>query len=144
MEWLKEYVLRITSISIIGLLLECIMPSGNIKKYASFGLSLILSISLISPLLNFEVNNISFDFEERYEFDYTESVKSTVNSVKGFEKADVYVEQENNKISTVSIKSNNDKTLEKAVQKAMMDFLKNIINVVYGVEKDNIYIVGLL
>ena len=141
MEWLKEYVLRITAISIIGLLLECLVPTGNVKKYASFGLSLILSIALISTLMNFEVKNFSFDIEKDcFEIDYTKSVKSTVNSVKGFEKAEVFVSQENNKISTVSIKSNTDKTLEKAVQQTMLDFLKNIIHLVYGVEKNNIYI----
>ena len=55
-DWLKNYILSLVSVSVIGLLLDCLLTEGKIKKYAMFGVSIILSISLIQPLLKLNVD----------------------------------------------------------------------------------------
>ena len=39
--WLKEYILSVISISVIGLVLDSVLPNGNVKKYGQFALSII-------------------------------------------------------------------------------------------------------
>lgn len=142
-DFLKNYILTVTAISILGLFLDCLLPNGNIKKYSAFGVSIILSIALIQPIAEF----LKKDFEPEiysaeYYFDYTEAVKSTVNSIKGFEDAQVFVEQEKNKITKITVISNNWRVLDKAIETTSTDFLKKMLNAVYGVSEQEIYFSG--
>ncbi len=140
MVWLKNYVTSIIAVSVVGLILDCLLNEGNLKKYAMFGVSLVLSICLIQPVVN---NNIEINVPEisniEYTVDYKTAVKSTVNSVSGFENADVSVIQEKNKILSITIKNSKDKMLEEAISEATESYVKNLVSAIYNVEKDNIY-----
>lgn len=136
---LKEYVLSIISISIACLVLDTLLPEGNIRKYGNYAFSVILSIALIQPVVSFFKEDIDVKLKNygQYQFDYTEAVKTTVNSISGFEDAEVYVEQQNNRIESITIYSGGDKLLEKAVENAKKDFVRKMLFNVYGTE--NIY-----
>lgn len=136
---LKEYVLLIISISIACLILDTLLPEGNIRKYGNYAFSVILSIALIQPVVSFFKEDIDVKLKNygQYQFDYTEAVKTTVNSISGFEDAEVYVEQQNNRIESITIYSGGDKLLEKAVENAKKDFVRKMLFNVYGTE--NIY-----
>ena len=138
--WLKNYILSLVSVSVIGLILECLLSEGNIKKYAMFGVSIILSLSLIQPLFNlktdFEVPTIQ---NQQINIDYETAIKSTVNSINGYEDAFVSVITQNNEIKKVTIVCSGEKLLDKAVENAKKDYVIKIISAVYGVEKENIY-----
>ncbi len=140
--WIKEYVLSIMSVSILGLILDCVIPNGNIKKYASFALSVILSITLLQPfMVELKNKDISLDMDKKgYSVDYTQAVKTTVNSVIGYEQADVFVQQENDKIICVTVKNNKEKLLDKSIQAASLSFLKKLLNAIYGISEDKIFI----
>ena len=138
---IKEYILTVISVSIAGLLADALLPDGNIKKYANFAVSLVLSFALIYPAINLTNKNVNVLFDNiEYKFDYTVAVKSTVNSVEGFEDASVSVEQENNKIKSITVILKSDKLLERAEEELKKDFLIKILSAVYGT--DNIYFSG--
>ncbi len=139
-DWLKNYILSLVSVSVIGLILECLLTEGKIKKYAMFGVSIILSLSLIQPIFNlktdFEIPTIE---NQQVNIDYETAIKSTVNSINGYEDAFVSVITQNNEIKKVTIVCSGEKLLDKAVENAKKDYVIKIISAVYGVEKENIY-----
>lgn len=139
-EWLKNYILSLVSVSVIGLILECLLSQGNVKKFAMFGVSIILSLSLIQPIFNlktdFEIPTIA---NQQVNIDYETAIKSTVNSITGYEDAFVSVVTQNNEIKKVTIVCSGEKLLDKAAINAKKDYVIKIINAVYGVEKENIY-----
>ena len=135
---IKEYVLSIISISITGLLLDVLLPEGNIRKYSNFAVSIILSIILIHPIANVFDKDFNFELESiQYEFDYTDAVKSTVNGISGFEDAEVDVVQNENKIKSITIYTKGEKVLEKAEEDIKKEYVKKLLSTIYGVE--NIY-----
>lgn len=48
----KEYVMSILYISIFGIILELFLPNTKLKKYVSSFVSLIIIITIISPIFN--------------------------------------------------------------------------------------------
>lgn len=138
---IKEYVVSIISISVIGLVLDTILPDGNIKKYGNFAFSIILSIILIQPVTKIFDLGSDFNFNyEKYQFDYTQAVQTTVNSISGFENAAVYVEQESNKIKSITINLKGEKVLEKVIEESKKEYVKKILSALYGT--DNICFSG--
>ncbi|MBE7092453.1 MAG: hypothetical protein E7365_04670 [Clostridiales bacterium] len=139
--WIKEYILTIVVISVIGLILECLLNEGNIKKYAMFGVSIILCVNMIQPFLkiNFEINKPDINNKYHYTIDYNDAVSSTVNSVKGFENAKVNVDSQNNKIIKITINPNADKLIEKTISNTTKEYIKTLLNAIYGVDKENIF-----
>lgn len=134
----REYILSVISISISGLILDALLPDGNIHKYANFALSVILSIVLIQPIVSFFNKDFNVEYEKvQYSFDYTDAVLRTVNSISGFEDADVEVEQDNNKIQSITVKTGSEKIIEKAEEEIKKDYVKKILSTIYGVE--NVY-----
>ena len=143
MAWLKNYIISLVSVSVIGLILECLLAESNVKKYAMFGVSIILSISLVQPLLNIKAD-FSFTKKQTQQIsvDYEQAIKATVNSIGGYEDAFVSVLCQNNEIIKVTIKSTSEKLLDKAVETAKQEYVKKIISAVYGVEIEKIYLSG--
>lgn len=141
MAWLKQYIINIVAVSVIGLIFECLLKDDKIKKYAMYALSLVLSICLINPLFNADFKQeLLPDITEDYTIDYNLAVKTTVNSIKGYENATVNVVLQNNKIISITIDPSTDKLLEEAFIKTSNEYLKSFLNALYGVEKDNIKI----
>ena len=139
-DWLKNYILSLVSVSVIGLILECLLTEGKIKKYAMFGVSIILSLSLIQPIFNIKTDfEIPTQENQQVSIDYETAIKSTVNSIKGYEDASVSVIAQNNEIKKVTILCSDEKMLDEAVINAKKDYVKKIISAVYGVKKENIY-----
>lgn len=138
--WLKNYVTSIIAVAVIGLILDCLLTEGNLKKYAMYGVSLVLSVCLVQPIIkgNFEINIPQISRQE-YIIDYKTAVRSTVNSISGYEDADVDVKQEDNKITSITIKADKDKMLEEALKDATKNYVKKLISTIYGVSEDNIY-----
>ncbi len=139
-EWLKNYVLSITGVSVLILIAECFVPEGNVKKYASFALGIILSVCIISPIFSFKMDKIEIPEHSEQVFDFTSAIESTVKSVKGFEDASVSVFQNKNKIEKIVIFPKGDKLLEEAVRAVTVEALKNTLSSVYSVDKENIII----
>ena len=138
--WLKNYVASIIAVAVIGLILDCLLTEGNLKKYAMYGVSLVLSVCLVQPIIkgNFEINIPQISRQE-YIIDYKTAVRSTVNSISGYEDADVDVKQEDNKITSITIKADTDKMSEEALKNATKNYVKKLISTIYGVSEDNIY-----
>ena len=139
-EWLKNYVLSITGVSVLSLIAECFIPEGNVKKYANFALGIILSVCIISPLFYFKFENVEIPQSEEYVFDFTSAIENTVKSVCGFEDASVSVIQNKNKIEKITITPQSDKILEEAVRVVTVEALKSTLSSIYSVEKENIII----
>ncbi len=141
--WLKNYIISLVSVSVIGLILECLLAEGNVKKYAMFGVSVILSISLIQPLLNIKTD---FKFTktqtQQVSVDYEQAIQATVNSIGGYEDATVSILCQNNEIIKITINSTSEKLLDKAVETAKQEYVKKIVSAVYGVETEKIYFSG--
>ncbi len=138
--WLKDYIFTIISISFITLIIDCIIPNGNLKRYAIFGISVILSIALISPFNNLIKKDFKLEIPENtYFVDYTSAVKNTVNSIKGFEDASVSVKQENNKIISITVYLKKERVLEDAVENLTGNFVKKMLSTVYNVDENNIF-----
>jgi len=106
-----------------------------------FGVSIILCVNMIQPFLkiNFEINKPDINNKYHYTIDYNDAVSSTVNSVKGFENAKVNVDSQNNKIIKITINPNADKLIEKTISNTTKEYIKTLLNAIYGVDKENIF-----
>lgn len=70
---MKEYILSILGIVLIGLIIDIIMPSGNINKYIKSLYSIFVVAIIVSPLLkiiktgkNFEIKYDSFEMSSSF------------------------------------------------------------------------------
>ena len=139
--WLKEYVLSVLTVSVVSLALEAIIPDGRIKRYFAFGMALILSVCLISPILKlnpeFKIDNYSIEAE----YDLSDAVTRSVRSVSGFEDAQVTIVQDKMRIRQITVLCGDKKLLEEINDAVGTGFLKNMLSAVYGVEKENIRII---
>lgn len=139
--WLKEYIVTVIAIAIISLILESLLPEGNVKKYAAYAFSIILSISMIQPLLQIKGDiNIPEINVSNTSIDYLTAVKTTVNGIIGYEDAEVTVKQNDDKIESITIKTGDKKIIEDAIAKITEDDVKEIIYAIYGVDKEKIHI----
>lgn len=140
-EWVKGYITSITGVAILSLIVDCVLPEGNIRKYARFACALILSICIISPIFDLKPDTpISLESNEQFFVDYTQAVEKTVQGIYGFENVSVSVTQNGGKIQEIVITLSDSKLLEKAQQTAMKEYLCNTLSAIYGVEKENIWI----
>ncbi len=136
---MKWYFLKIASMGILTVVSECLLPKGNIKKYAVFALSVIMTVSLIFPLK--EIKTEDFNINTTMEYDSSgikDGVMKTVRGIKGFENASVDVKMENMKITAINIKMNNGKMLESAVAEVHKEYLKAVLKALYRTENINV------
>ncbi len=140
-EWIKSYVLTLIGASVTMLLADSILPSGKIRAYARFAMAVLLSVCIMQPLIT-KMPEISFDFTEgESTYDYTSAVERIVHGVSGFENASVSVVQNGNDISEIHITVRYDKLIESAKRQALSEYLKSSLSAIYGVEKENIFLV---
>ncbi len=140
-EWIKGYIIKIIVIALIGTVIECILPEGNVKKYGVFAFSIILSISMIQPFVEAKSKlNAPELSNSAFYIDYSEAIKATVNGVEGFENAEVYVLQENNTVLGITVSVPKGKLLEEATKLFSTEELKNMLSAVYGINKEKITI----
>lgn len=140
-EWVKEYITSVTGVAILSLIVDCVLPEGNIRKYARFACALILSICIISPIFDLKPDTaFSLEKNEQVYIDYTQAIEKTVQGIYGFENASVRVTQNGGKVQKIFITLSDSKLLEKAQQTAMKEYLCNTLSAIYGIEKENIWI----
>ncbi len=140
-EWLKNYVLSLTGVSIISLCVDCFLQNGKIKKYARFAIALVLSLCIIQPILSIgSIELPQIDDGTRQNVDYSYAIEATVRGVSGFENAVVSVEELDDSVSKIYIYPNNDKLFEDAKALANVDFLKNVISAMFSIKEENIII----
>jgi len=81
MNILKEWIINIVSICLIGVLFDIVMPNGNLKKYGRFIIGLVTLVVIISPILDlldqlpqlekyiasnvFDLNSKSFEYQSK-------------------------------------------------------------------------------
>lgn len=59
MEYLKEFVITLTTISIFIVAIELILPDNSLKKYQNFVLSLIMMSVILTPIIKLFNSNVS-------------------------------------------------------------------------------------
>ena len=74
----KEYVLSLIAVSISGLLIDVLLPEGNIRKYSNFAISIILSIILIQPITNFFSEDYNFEFKNYIQQSYQDNREKSI------------------------------------------------------------------
>ena len=137
--WFKGYLLIILGVSVLGLVCDCLLPEGDIRKYASFGIAVILSVCIISPILKIgDIQIPQLCQNEQISVNYQAAIEGTVKQLQGFENARVTVE--NNGELTVSVDISDGKLLEKIKGESAKEFLKKILCSVYGIKEENIFI----
>lgn len=72
MEYLKEFVITLTTISIFIVAIELILPDNSLKKYQNFVLSLIMMSVILTPIIKLFNSNVSVARE----------IEKTINEVK--------------------------------------------------------------
>ena len=134
---MKQYILTIIGISIISIICDSILTQGKIKKYARFAISLILSIALIYPAVDFLKQKSGFlpTFEE-VEIDYSFSLEQTVKAF--YKNATVTVMQDGNMITKIYIDLSQEKLLDKAQAELLKNEVKNILSQMYGIDEQDI------
>ena len=135
---MKEYVISVVTVSVIAMIAEVIIPEGKMKKYASFAISVILSLCIIQPLFQIEIKIPGKLEAKQTTIDFESAVESTVHSVSGYENANVSVKSDGGKVSEIKISVFDEKLAEKAKAEVTKEYLKSFLSAVYGTE--NIYI----
>ena len=70
MSAVSGWLMAVSVIAVIYVILESLLPSSSIKKYALFALSLFTMTLLLSPLISLlkgDAKNIKLDFSVNYE-----------------------------------------------------------------------------
>lgn len=134
---MKEYILTVIGISIVSIICDSILTEGKIKKYARFAISIILSLALIYPAVDFlKQKNVSLPAFEQMQTDYSFSVEQ---SVKAFYKnATVTVLQNGNKVDKIYIDLSEEKLLDKAQAELLKNQVKSILSQMYCVDEQDI------
>ncbi len=136
---MKEYVLTIIAISIISIICDSILNEGKIKKYARFAISLILSLALIYPAIDFlKQKKVSFNLLEEMEIDYSYSVKQTVLTF--YKNANVKIVQNGKSLDKIYIDLTQEKILDKAQAELLKNEVKSILSKMYDIAEENIII----
>lgn len=58
---MREYLLAIIGVAILGVMIEIILPKGSMSKYIKSFFGVFTILIIISPLTNLKSKNISFD-----------------------------------------------------------------------------------
>lgn len=61
MEFIKHWITQIAYISVLSIVLELLIPSSGLKKYARVIIGLIIMITIINPVIDFIKGNYNFD-----------------------------------------------------------------------------------
>lgn len=134
---MREYILTVIGIAIISLICSAILNDSKIKRYAQFAFSVILSLALIFPALNFFKQKIyapiSFDLQD---VDYSFSVEQTVKAF--YQNAIVSIVQNGNKIEKIYIDLSQEKILDKAQAEIFKSQVKEILSGMYLLDEENI------
>lgn len=94
MSLFKEYVIKLLYIAIFGILLELIIPNNKLKKYIISVVSLLVIITILSPVINIlksdnvsetitQVvetlsNNIDNNYEKQTKYDFSKYINSSI------------------------------------------------------------------
>ncbi len=110
LEFLRNLALSVSGIVVFGSLCEMILPNGVYKKYIHLTIGLVLVISIISPVLNFDTDiDVSYidtdkmeeaqkdDVIRLYKKNLAINMKKQIEAIAGVDfdiKCDVYDTQE--------------------------------------------------
>ena len=67
-EVVTGWIVSIVGVVVLGVLIDIILPEGQMQKYIKSIFSVIVVLTMVSPLFNIEIGNINFD-----QFIYNES-----------------------------------------------------------------------
>ncbi len=141
MEWLRDWIMQVAGVIVLGAISDMIMTDGTMKKYVKVVIGLVLVFTVIKPVVNIspsgidiespkdsqlgaaEVKNRLGEQEQELVFDiYCEklqqSIENHVYTKWGCEAdADVIVEEEDKNrfgnITSVHLKINDEKTVDR-------------------------------
>jgi len=121
MEFLKNWVIQISYISILYIVLELLIPDSSLKKYAKVVIGLVIMVAIINPVISFVKGGINFDamvFKTSYSLNNID-----VNSLSK------QAEKERN----VMISEEYKKRLSEQIQNKILNFY-NIENIVVNID----------
>lgn len=150
MEWLVKYIMVVCSAGIISLILDGIIPESNIKKAARFGIALIMTLMICTPILtlitgkNLQLPTRSIETSvdlNRLKDQTKTAITRLVRLSNAFSQADVDIEMQQTQITEITIYNKNSSIIDSLKMKAAEDELKKYLSVLYGVEVNKIIIV---
>lgn len=147
LQQLFSSVITIALLSVIGFLLDFIMPSGNMKRLARFACSLVLTLAIsisIAGLFSLDFSAAIPEFKEKNIFldqsSIQNAVKQYIRLYAGFEKAEVSVSVDENKLVSVMVSFPYDNAEAAAKRKLTENQMRKTISVLYNVEANKIII----
>lgn len=129
---ISGWIISIVGVVILGVLIDLILPDGQMQKYIKAVFSVVVVLAMVSPLLNIDIDKIDFDkfiynetsvqLNENYLNNYNEDYKLALENLLeenleegGFSSVDVEI---------LYNKSNNNFEIEKVE----LDIKKLVIN----------------
>jgi len=77
---ISSWIISIIGIVVLGVLIDLVLPDGQMQKYIKSVFSIIIVLTMVSPLLNININEIDFN-----KFIYNEaSVELNENYLKNY------------------------------------------------------------
>jgi len=87
-EIISSWIISIVGIVILGVLIDLILPEGQMQKYIKSIFSVIVVLTMVSPVLNIDLNKIEFnkfiynessiELNDKYLKNYNEDYKKTL------------------------------------------------------------------
>ena len=65
MEWLREWVMQLAGIILIGAVCDTLMADGDIKKYVKMVVGLVLVFAIVKPIVGFFPDKTLFEIPEK-------------------------------------------------------------------------------
>lgn len=151
---LVGWTLSVLGISILGVLIDIILPEGNMQKYIKSIFSIFIIFVIVSPIVNFDINNIKFNnifynqssvqldqsYIQNFNIKYKQSLEKTCENYleeKGFSgvKVEIEINLENNYLEIKKVELNlknlvinsNSAHINKYTE--MKTHIKNLLNI---------------
>lgn len=142
---MSGYILSILGIVLLGIIIDVIVPSGNINKYIKSVFSIFVVAVIVSPVVKFisNKNGIKLDYnnyeldKDLVEFIYEKRVNNEENKIEtylsdeGFNKVDINIEFSinNNELEYLSCNVNLNKLVISADKQHInkYEFIKDVV-----------------
>lgn len=155
MEWLRNYILTVAALGIVSAVADVLMPEGNVRRFARFAISLLLTLALCAPVVSLLQNGSLEGFAalESAEIPQTDTLSAgdeikknidgMIQKYSGFEAAtcDVTID-EDLRVEQVTIYKNlgEEGIVDSLLHEKSEKSIKLLISAVYGLAQENIFI----
>ena len=80
-DWIRNWIMQIAGITVLGSLCDMVMPQGEMRKYVKMVIGLILVFAVLRPIVSIPAEKINIDVPKNQQFEAME-LKEKLNKTE--------------------------------------------------------------